>query len=63
MASDAKTYRRDDGVLMIEVEPGQFISEKAASLFGNIKSTTDNNKAKRTPKRGNYGARRTKITQ
>ena len=57
MASDAKTYRRDDGVLMIEVEPGQFISEKAASLFGNIKSTIENNKAKRPPKRGNYGGR------
>jgi len=62
MASDAKTYRRDDGVLMIEVEPGQFISEKAAAVFRNRKSITDN-KGTRPPKRGNYGVRRTKITQ
>ena len=62
MASEAKTYRRDDGVLMIEVEPGQFISERAAAVFGNRKQIKDN-RGTRPPKRGNYGVKRTKITQ
>ena len=62
MASDAKTYRRDDGVLMIEVQPGQFISERAASTIGLLKKTADT-KAQVPPKRGNYGPRRTKETR
>ena len=59
MASDAKTYRRDDGVLMIEVEPGQFINERAAAAFGNRKQSKDNRDT-HPPKRGNYGVKRTK---
>jgi hypothetical protein len=59
MTNDAKTYRRDDGVLMIEVQPGQFINERAASNFANRKPTTDT-RATSVPKRGNYGVKRTK---
>ena len=58
MAHDTKTYRRDDGVLMIEIQPGQFISERAARIFGDPKQAT-NNGATRPPKRGNYGVKRT----
>jgi hypothetical protein len=31
--SKQKSYRRDDGVLMIEVRPGQFVNERGASLL------------------------------
>jgi len=31
--SKQKSYRRDDGVLMIEVRPGQFVNERVASLL------------------------------
>ena len=32
--SEKRTYHRDDGALMIEVRPGQFISENAAAALG-----------------------------
>ena len=28
-----RTYRRDDGVLMVELQPGQFVNERVASLL------------------------------
>jgi hypothetical protein len=28
-----RTYRRDDGVLMVELRPGQFVNERVASLL------------------------------
>jgi hypothetical protein len=28
-----RSYRRDDGVLMIEVRPGEFVNERVASLL------------------------------
>ena len=31
--SETRTYRRDDRALMIEVRPGQFISESARPLL------------------------------
>jgi hypothetical protein len=31
--SRRRTYRRDDGVLMVELQPGQFVNERAASLL------------------------------
>ena len=31
--SKQKSYRGDDGVLMIEVRPGQFVNEGVASLL------------------------------
>ena len=37
--SETRTYRRDDGALMIEVRPGQFISESAAAAFGLLKQS------------------------
>ena len=35
--SENRTYRRDDGALMIEVRPGQFISESSAAALGLLK--------------------------
>ena len=37
--SETRTYRRDDGALMIEVRPGQFISESAAAALGLLKKS------------------------
>jgi hypothetical protein len=31
--SKRRTYRRDDGVLMVEFRPGQFVNERTASLL------------------------------
>jgi hypothetical protein len=31
--SKRRTYRRDDGVLMVELQPGQFVNERVASLL------------------------------
>lgn len=28
-----RTYRRDDGVLMVELRPGQFVNERVASML------------------------------
>ena len=38
-ASDRKTYRRDDGVLMVEIGPGQFVNEELAANLGFIQPT------------------------
>jgi hypothetical protein len=35
--TDCRTYQRDDGVLMVEVRPGQFINEEAAAKLGLLK--------------------------
>ena len=40
--SVTRTYRRDDGALMIEVRPGQFISESAAGALGLLKHSGRN---------------------
>jgi hypothetical protein len=37
--SENRTYRRDDGAVMIEVRPGQFISENAAAALGLLKQS------------------------
>ena len=31
--SERKTYRREDGALMVEIRPGQFINEELAALI------------------------------
>ena len=60
--SETRSYRRDDGVLMIEVRPGQFINESA---FGLLKQTVDSKSrpasSLREPKRGNYRRKRTAM--
>jgi hypothetical protein len=35
--TDCRTYQRDDGVLMVEVRPEQFINEEAAAKLGLMK--------------------------
>jgi hypothetical protein len=34
---ERKTYRRDDGALMVELRPGQFINEELAANLGLIR--------------------------
>jgi hypothetical protein len=33
VAQRKRTYRRDDGVVMVEVAPGQFVNERVASVL------------------------------
>ena len=53
MANDTmvgRTYRRDDGALMVEVQPGQFVNEEVAANLVNKASPTSQEKP--APNRG-----------
>ena len=38
---ERKTYRREDGALMVEIRPGQFINGELAASLGLIKARVD----------------------
>ena len=57
---ERKTYRREDGALMVEIRPGQFINGelaaklvliKPASIDGTLQKTPASRQLRRTTKR------------
>ena len=56
MANDAtmvgRMYRRDDGALMVEVRPGQFINEEVAANLGLKNKASPTSQEKRAPNCG-----------
>jgi hypothetical protein len=47
--SKRKTYRREDGALMVEIRPGQFINGDLAVSLGLIKQTAIDATVQNTP--------------
>ena len=58
--SETRTYHRDDGALMIEVRPGQFISESAAAVLGLLKQSGHDPNRRESPRRGGRQLQRPK---
>ena len=56
MAKDAttvgRTYQRDDGALMVEVRPGQFVNEDVAANLGLKNKASPTSQEKGAPNRG-----------
>ena len=57
--SERKTYRRDDGALMVEVRPGQFVNEELAANWGliNASAVPTKGKAPSSPQRPQRAAK------
>ena len=46
---ERKTYRREDGALMVEIRPGQFINGELAASLGLIKPASIDATLQNTP--------------
>ena len=62
ITSDRKSYLRDDGVLMVEVRPGQFINEELAGRLGLIKPASSAVTLKDTPASRQRRQRTSKVS-